>query len=429
MPSSITHRWSMIFGCLLVSVGFSQIWANETPEGEPTGVVAAESTVSSKESETAATKPLAALFVRNLAGDAMAAHLSRIEEMVLAEFAGKGFRVMSASDATRAVSRMAAQTVEERQAPDPVEEAINSNTNALRLAQNLESDFLLVVSVNSLSQETHEISMHDVQREVENTRLQLSYRMAHSGWGDQVLGGNVESTVTRSRSANYRATGTGHIDRLVQDAVKKLGAEYDRKSAELIASKPEILATTAREEVSFSIVCTVQDLSVPDIVLSQSGDYTVGSSTLEITPLDVAVELDGLVIGSAPGTFKARPGLHQLKLSREGFKPWQRPISVREGLELRVALVMTDEELARWRERTTFLQDLVTENKLVDAEVELVQGMAEMFSNSGYRIDSRSDVSVDQKVDVKVDATELPSQVVTTPGHSLWNSIFGNGVN
>ena len=66
------------------------------------------------------------------------------------------------------------------------------------------------------------------------------------------------------------------------------------------------------------------------------------NAPIEVQPLDVTVELDGIAIGSAPGTFQAFPGLHKLRLSREGFKDWERTVNIYAGQKLRVALQMSD---------------------------------------------------------------------------------------
>jgi len=50
--------------------------------------------------------------------------------------------------------------------------------------------------------------------------------------------------------------------------------------------------------------------------------------------MDVTVELDGIAIGSAPGSFQGFPGLHKLRLSREGFDSWERTVNLYDGQNL-----------------------------------------------------------------------------------------------
>jgi hypothetical protein len=97
-----------------------------------------------------------------------------------------------------------------------------------------------------------------------------------------------------------------------------------------------------------------------------------------------------VALGSAPGAFQGRPGLHKIRLSREGFDPWERTINIYEGQNLRVALQMSDAGYAKWKDTTSFLATLDNNRKLTDAEVNKINGIAEFFKNSHYRIDAKN---------------------------------------
>jgi len=115
---------------------------------------------------------------------------------------------------------------------------------------------------------------------------------------------------------------------------------------------------------------------------------------IAMQPLDVTVELDGVALGSAPGAFQAYPGLHKLRLSREGFDSWERTINVYDGQTLRVALQMSPEGYARWADTTAFLSTLDNRRKLTDAEAERIRGIAKFFSESHYRVDTKDNITI-----------------------------------
>jgi hypothetical protein len=127
---------------------------------------------------------------------------------------------------------------------------------------------------------------------------------------------------------------------------------------------------------------------VPNVQLRSDRRVTRADGNLEVQPLDVTVELDGVAIGSAPGSFQARPGLHKLRLSREGFKAWERTINIDSGGKLRVAMQMSDAGYSRWKDNLSFLQGLEVDRKLTDAEVKRFEGIAKFFSESHYRVHS-----------------------------------------
>jgi len=152
----------------------------------------------------------------------------------------------------------------------------------------------------------------------------------------------------------------------------------------------------------FSIVCSITDaggqaLSLPDIRFTE--DRTV---VIEKTPVPVmanaTVELDGAVIGSTPDAFRALPGLHKIKLTHGQCEPWEKTIVISPGQRLKVVLQMTDKAYDTWKNQTAFLQTLENGRKLTDAEVERVKGLAQMFKQSGTKVDIKVDTKEGMKV-------------------------------
>jgi hypothetical protein len=121
--------------------------------------------------------------------------------------------------------------------------------------------------------------------------------------------------------------------------------------------------------------------------------------------MSVTVEIDGMVVGTAPGTFLVRPGVAKIRLSREGFKEWARTINVYEGQVLSVSLQMDESGYARWRENISFLQDLKNGAIISEAEAELIRGKAKMFEQSGIRINYNIDA--DKAPDVEINEKSL----------------------
>jgi len=63
----------------------------------------------------------------------------------------------------------------------------------------------------------------------------------------------------------------------------------------------------------------------------------------------VTVEIDGATVGSSPGTFKATPGLHQMRVMRQWMKPWQQTVNIQPGATFRVALELSDAGMQKYR--------------------------------------------------------------------------------
>lgn len=100
-------------------------------------------------------------------------------------------------------------------------------------------------------------------------------------------------------------------------------------------------------EVGFHVGTSI-DKTVAELESQTKG--TKGEQLAELRKIVgcAAVELDGVVIGSAPGDFKASKGLHKLRVTRAWMKPYEATVSVAEGMNLDVALELSDEGVAKW---------------------------------------------------------------------------------
>ncbi len=99
--------------------------------------------------------------------------------------------------------------------------------------------------------------------------------------------------------------------------------------------------------VPFTVTTTIDDVVA---ALESQTKGTQGEQLQELRRVvgGATIELDGAVIGSAPGSFRATPGLHQLRVTREWMKPYAATVTVYEGLALQIALEMSDEGIAKW---------------------------------------------------------------------------------
>jgi len=189
------------------------------------------------------------------------------------------------------------------------------------------------------------------------------------------------------------------INQLLDDAATQL--------ADKIVSNAETLPVEIVKNrwVTFSVACTMADprqqpvmIPAPDVTKDKR---LAKSQPVPVEAMDVTVELDGVALGSAPGDFKASPGLHKIRLSREGFADWTRTVNIYDGETLRVALQMSDDGYARWKDTTDFLTAIDANRKLSDAEAQKIQGLATFFSNSHYRVDTKENIKADTTVIVK----------------------------
>lgn len=274
-----------------------------------------------------------------------------------------------------------------------LDQALSDSTSALRLAQNLGVDFILIPSITTYGTDKRTYTGNGINTINITHTLRVSYKMVEAGEGGAIRGNTVVASKSFRQTPDLQVDNSDVLNDLLDDAAGQL-ADTIVASAALL---PKEVAKSSM--VSFSVACTMTDIreqpiTVPNVQITKDNRVVKTNAPIEVQPLDVTVELDGLAIGSAPGTFQVHPGLHKLRLTREGFKDWERTINIYAGQKMRVALQMSDAGFARWQENLAFLQLLEDDRKLTDAEVKRIEGIAKFFSESHYRVDTKENVKI-----------------------------------
>ncbi len=328
-----------------------------------------------------------AIIVENHANTTLNDQTDTLEDLISSRVAGQGFSVISRDVVIKALHSGAAGS------SSNLDEELSRQTSALRLAQNLGADFILVPTITSYGTEKKTYNGNGVQTLNTVHRLRVSYKIAEANEGGALRGGTFVSEKSTRDTANLQTDDTDILNELLDDAASQLAAAVN-------ASAESLPTETARAAlVSFNIACTMTDprqqpVLISDVSVSAEGKLIATNPPVAVQPMDVTVELDGVALGSTPGEFKARPGLHKLRLSREGFADWNRTVNIYDGQTLRAALQMSPEGYAKWKDTTDFLATLDAHRKLTDAEVKRVEGLAAYLNESHYRVDTKENLQI-----------------------------------
>jgi len=284
--------------------------------------------------------------------------------------------------------------------PVNLDQQLSRNSSALRLAQMMGADYIIAASITSFGMEKKAFEGYGVKTVNIIHNLRISYKILEAVQGGSLVADTVKVSKTTRFTEGSHTEDTDMINELLDEASVKVAESLSKKQIIPPPPKPDL--------VEITVACGMQDLaqlpvSIPDVRLTKDNTVVIGENKLEVQLLDVTVEFNGTVIGSAPGTFRTPPGLSKIRLSREGFRDWDRTINVMAGQKLKVTLQMSDAGYARWKDNTAFLQKLKNGEKLTDAAVKAIEGAAQMLQQSGYKVDVKGDVKLDVKGDVKVD--------------------------
>lgn len=320
----------------------------------------------------------AAIIVENHAGPKFDGETTVLEDLVGSQVAGRGFSVISRDVVVQALSGQS----------NALDEALNDNSSALRLAQELGADYILVPTISTYGVQKKNYNGEGIATLNITYTLRVTYRIIEAGQGGALRGDEVTATKTVRQTSELDTQDSDTINELLNDAAGELADAMSQDAPSLPVTQP------GTSLVHFKVACTMSDPRQAPILISFMGidsnnHAVITNQPVAIQPLDVTVELDGAAIGSAPGDFPAHPGLHKLRLSRDGFVDWDHTVNIYDGETLRVALQMTPDGYAQWKDTTDFLATLDANRKLTDAEVNKINGIAEFFKNSHYRVDAK----------------------------------------
>ncbi len=335
----------------------------------------------------------AAIFVENRAGKTFDNKVPVLEDFITSRITEKGFSVISREAVTDSLENY---NSEKAKSPDgeKLDVLLSNNTSALRLAQLMGVDYIIATSLTSFGAEKKSFKGYGVETVSTITTLRASYKILEGVQGGTLVSDTIKVSKSERLTERSRTENSDMVNELLDEAASKIAESLGKKQIIQPPPKPNL--------VEITIACGMQDtaqlpVSVPDIRMTKEGKLVVEKDPLEVQLLDVTVELNGAVIGSAPGVFKSPPGLNKIRLTREGFKDWEGTLNANEGQKLKVVLQMTENGYKRWRDNTAFLHELKDKEKLTDAEVEAIKGHAQMLRQSGFKVDVKEDIKGDIK--------------------------------
>ncbi len=327
----------------------------------------------------------AAIFVSNRAGTAYDAKIESLEDYVAARITDLGISVISRETASNAVAKL-----DPKASTNAVDTALSQNSSALRLAQTLGADYLLQVTLTGYEANRRNIDVYGVKATNEDRTLRVTYKVIDGTTGGSLTADTIKVSKLVQQTDASKDSQTEGLDDLLDQASVKVAASLKSR-----IERGRITAPAAAQGlVTVNLQTEAADLTIPDIRIGVENTVTISESKLKVSALAATVEVDGIAVGTAPGKITVRPGLSKLRITRAGFKPYERTVNFINGQSLTVALELSDEGYARWKDSTKFLNDLKNGARLTDGEVKVLEGHAKMLEQSGFKVDTTDAPSI-----------------------------------
>ncbi|MDD4101086.1 MAG: PEGA domain-containing protein, partial [Kiritimatiellae bacterium] len=252
-----------------------------------------------------------------------------------AELAGAGLIVMDKAEIADGFNRFKVTTAEERAG---LVDGIFTGGSTVRVAQMLGTEYIMLVSIIGASHTSRDAG----GKPVTIFTVRMSTKVNEAAQGSSVYGSNWTNKLPVPGQYTDGSDGMNYYNDLFDQWASSTGEEIAAKMPTWRRVTP---ADTALVEftVSTTIDELVQGLENGVRAANELLDEmrrTVGGAT---------VEIDGATVGSSPGSFKATPGLHQMRVTRQWMQPWQQTVNIQPGANFRVALELSDAGLQRFR--------------------------------------------------------------------------------
>lgn len=312
--------------------------------------------------------PKIAIFVKNqtrVAG--MDDEVDGVRDRISAELAGAGLIVLDKAEIADGFNRFKITTAEERSG---LVEGIFTGGSTVRVAQMLGCDYIMLVSIIGASHTSRTAG----DKPVTIFTLRMSTKVNEAAQGSSVYGSNWTNKLPVPGQYTDGGDALNYYNDLFDQWATATGEEIAQK-APTWRRGPAADTTLAEFSVSTTVDELIQGLEsgvrAPNDLLDEMRRLVGG----------VTVEIDGATVGSSPGTFKATPGLHQMRVTRQWMQPWQQTVNIQPGATFRVALELSDAGLQRYRSLEGFRAAVA----IGYAEAVMRKGVKINFDTSAWR--------------------------------------------
>jgi hypothetical protein len=334
-----------------------------------------------------------AIFVKNNTDPRLNDKVPFLEDLVASKVTSPDYSIISREDVLKAIRIHPTDRPTE---PDrnalgtKVDRLLSDTTSALRLAENMDADFILLVSMNPLGKTVSKFRDADlaVARDTTLYALRVTWKLTEGVTGGSLISDTVSARKAVAQSENLGIESDDFVNELLEDAAAKVAAGFAAKARDFkMPVRPE--------RIEISVVASPRDLtgneiSVPDLRMTEDNHVVRGEAVLPVYCV-ATIEVDGIAVGSTgrpQDKLKVRPGKHTLRLSRAGFEPVVRTIEAQPGAAFAETMQMTEEAYGRWKDLRAFLTGLDSVRELSSARAEEVRGNAQRLRQSGFLVNT-----------------------------------------
>ena len=243
--------------------------------------------------------------------------------------------VLDKAEIADGFNRFKITTAEERSG---LVEGIFTGGSTVRVAQMLGCDYIMLVSIIGASHTARTAG----DRQVTVFTLRMSTKVNEAAQGSSVYGSNWTNKLPVPGQDTDGGDALNYYNDLFDQWATATGEEIAQKAP---TWRRDLAVDTTM--VEFSVSTTVDEFSIQGLESGVRASNELFDEMRRLAGGDGGDRrCDGRLV---PGTFKATPGLHQMRVTRQWMQPWQQTVNIQPGATFRVALELSDAGLQRYR--------------------------------------------------------------------------------
>ena len=327
-----------------------------------------------------------ALFIRDVAPDVPDSKALVLENYITSWLTDHQIQVINRAEVLNAASTLASEGTNDGtndQMNTIAQRLLSDHSSAAAIAQNLGADGLVIATITSLVEDKR--SIRDPQRgNYDNFfyTLDVAWNVVDGGSGSSIASGLEQAHHALRQTATL--TRTFNIDPMLRDSAMQVGQSI---RSQMTRAKARI--TKAEDNLAtINIQITLADLSIPEIRKNETGEYIITKNNYDLEATECNVLIDGMLAGTAPGPIQTTAGPHRIRIERPMIDPIDRFMVVRDGMDLNLAVGLSVQGRAQWREQAAFFESLKDGAMLRDADLEHAMAFGQFLRNSKVNLDT-----------------------------------------
>jgi len=211
---------------------------------------------------------------------------------------------------------------------------IDQKSSALRISQMIGANYFLIADLEEIVSNNIKDKVYGNQ--INDLRITADVAVKIL---DGVRGGSILADTVRAEKRLH-------------------GDEKTQFTKEDITQSLPLLMKQAAKDISKKFLDNIEKIREVKVENTPVG-FSVKTNVKNVT-----VELDGAVIGTAPGNFQAISGLHRIRLTKDGYRSFERDVNLFDKAVINVSLEETNEAIERQAQK----KDIELKEKRSEAE-------------------------------------------------------------